>query len=317
MEYKPDSEQIRAFIDQLCNESWLGINRRWWPKYVFHFTDIMNAVKILEEKVLWSRDYLEGTDEMPHENASPEIIGQTDSEYKKYVRLYFRPLTPTQYRNEGFRAKRDIERDAHCPFPIYFLFDSKEILTYSNCLFSDGSLARDGQADIGSDYNFLENLPFEEIYHNMWLRDEEKREIIFRRHAEILIEESMPIDSLKHIVCRTRAEKETLLNLLNRQFESELRNSNNLFFGEWTFIQDVDLFDDSIKMKFNPDTNSAGPFNIRYDFLNLETGKDSIIQKDNYFVPKDAINLTLSRKISNYEIRIYIDDHIAYYGIHK
>lgn len=37
------------------------------------------------------------------------------------------------------------------------------------------------------------------------------------RHSEVLIKDKLPVDRVKHIVCRPSAERETLLNLLSRE----------------------------------------------------------------------------------------------------
>lgn len=57
---KPDAHLFVNYIDQLIKEPWLGQSRRWWPKFVYHFTNIDNAVKILEDGRLLSRGKLTG-----------------------------------------------------------------------------------------------------------------------------------------------------------------------------------------------------------------------------------------------------------------
>ena len=47
---KPDSDEIKLFLDNLAKESWLGPVRSHWVKYIFHFTDIRNAVAILKKE---------------------------------------------------------------------------------------------------------------------------------------------------------------------------------------------------------------------------------------------------------------------------
>ncbi|MCK4449304.1 MAG: DUF4433 domain-containing protein, partial [Anaerolineae bacterium] len=73
----------------------------WWPRYVYHFTDVRNAASIIQSGHLYSRAGAERRNLMKIDNASPQIIQQTRPEHLEYVRLYFRPRTPTQYRNEG------------------------------------------------------------------------------------------------------------------------------------------------------------------------------------------------------------------------
>ena len=123
---KPDARGIVRFLSELKKAEWLGTARRWWPDYVFHFTDLQNAVSILKTGALFSRVETQNLGLMDTDNASQEILGSTDNEYKDYVRLYFRPKTPTQFHNEGFRPINQRWQGAHCPVPIYFLFDSRK-----------------------------------------------------------------------------------------------------------------------------------------------------------------------------------------------
>jgi len=50
-----DINAIRAQLSELTAAPWLGDSRRWWPNYIFHFTDIRNVVSILREGELLSR----------------------------------------------------------------------------------------------------------------------------------------------------------------------------------------------------------------------------------------------------------------------
>ena len=123
---KPWRSEIRQHITKWSRQ--LG-NLEWWPQYVYHFTDIQNAACILNDGILYSRAEPDRQNCMVVDNASPEIIAQTRPEYTRFVRLYFRPRTPTQFRNEGIRPKDKRELGAHCPVPIYFCFDSLDILS--------------------------------------------------------------------------------------------------------------------------------------------------------------------------------------------
>ena len=162
---KPDARRIAQFLAHLKDAKWLGPARRWWPDYVFHSTDIKNAVSILTIGTIFSRLEAQRRGLMDNDNASQEILGSTDDEWKDYVRLYFRPGTPTQANNEGFRPQKHRWQGAHCPVPIYFLFDSKSVLSRIDSQFSDGNLAS-RVAKVFSSSTDLARLPFERIYHN-------------------------------------------------------------------------------------------------------------------------------------------------------
>jgi hypothetical protein len=142
---KPDADQIRATLDTLAKQDWVKrTERRWWPKFVFHYTDIRNAVQILQEGCLYSRKWLEDNGRLVVSSGSPSVLAGTNTDIKDCVRLYFRPKTPTQYYAEGICSQDTLSASrfphAHCPVPIFFLFDSATVLSRADCCFSDTGL---------------------------------------------------------------------------------------------------------------------------------------------------------------------------------
>ena len=150
---KPWRSEIHQHI-QLW-ESRLG-NLGWWPKYIYHFTDVQNAARILTDGVLYCRTEAGRRGLMVVDNASPEIIAQTKPEHTNFVRLYFRPKTPTQYRNEGIRPITTRELGSHCPVPIYFCFDALELLAQDRVEFSNGNMASLRVESVWSQNNWWE-----------------------------------------------------------------------------------------------------------------------------------------------------------------
>lgn len=141
---------------------------RWWPHYAYHYTDISNAVSILESGMLYSRLRAEELHVMMNDNASRQVIDMTAQKTASYVRFYFRPLTPTQYHNEGFKH-RDLRYDgdpnANVPVPIFFFFHLEQLLSDPNTCFSEGSEAGGGVPVLKGEDAFA-NLDFEMIYRN-------------------------------------------------------------------------------------------------------------------------------------------------------
>ena len=179
-ERKPDAARIEAHLDGLRLANWIGPARQWWPKYVFRFDDIQNAVRILQSgKVSCRAKRGEAL-----ETASQEVLSHTEETWKNHVRLYFRPRTPTQYQVEGFRPEGQFgSLQAHMPVPVFFLFDAKDILTRASTKFSDGSLA--AHPVVGENADYFESIPFEKVYHNSPMSESEKANIKFHRHAEL------------------------------------------------------------------------------------------------------------------------------------
>lgn len=61
----------------------------WWPLYAYHYTNITNAVSILELGRLYSRANAEDLGIMSNDNASRQVIDMTNSDAKQSVRFYF------------------------------------------------------------------------------------------------------------------------------------------------------------------------------------------------------------------------------------
>ena len=318
---KPDSQKFLAFLDELKQEPRIG-NRKWWVDFLFHFTDIKNAVSILNSGFLFSRDEVERQRIDFADSASSEIIDQTDATLTDYVRFYFRPRTPTQYRNEGFRPLNQLFQGAHCPVPIYFLFDMGEIISLNATRFSDGNLASSRSSIFCSADEFI-RLPFEDIY------EEGKWYITTPKQAEVIYPKRISLDYLKYICCRSQAEYETLYNLLppvvwNRwKSKVRIRNPHLLFHKRWLHIEEVGLKKESIDVNFNlPNENERqchGSFKIRVDIEDQQTNNSYYFEQEYISIvaelTNESLNLDLSGiNISNYTAVVSIDGNLAYLG---
>src|SRR5579871_3789346 len=184
-EQKPDAAYFRQRLDRLKEESWLGSSRRWWPDYLFHHSDIENVVDILKSNELLSRLEMESKPNFL-DSASPDIIEKTDTRWKGHVRFYFRPRTPTFFHIEGFRPKHRQQLHAHCPVPVYLLFDLKEIICRVDSKFSSGTLAGRNKQVFSTAKDFAK-LPFQYIYHDESFPPDQRDTIVFHRHAEVIV----------------------------------------------------------------------------------------------------------------------------------
>ena len=218
---------FKEIIEDNCDRN---CKNQWWHRFAYHYTDIENALTIIERHMLFSRTLAIEEKVMVNDNANTNVI-QNTGDAVNFVRLYFRPLTPTQYRNEGFKhpdLQYHQKNNANVPVPVFFVFDLCHMLeSIEGIVFSEM-----GQAGYGSPrFSTIEEfskLNFKMIYSNgkMSNPDLEKR----YRHAEILIPEKLDIDScLTNIVCRSESEKKTLLNLLReRSKDAYLKYKNKI-----------------------------------------------------------------------------------------
>lgn len=246
----------KEIIENNCKKS---ISSDWWPKYAFHYTDVSNAIGILKEGYLYSRYDAKSKALMMNDNASRQVIDMTFSEAVADVRFYFRPLTPTQYYNEGFKHA-DIryykDENANVPVPVFFIFDLETILSKELTCFSETSLAGVG-SELLSGPEAFSKLNFQEIYKTgpMQNPNMEKR----YRQAEIVHRGPYAIgDGLKGIICRNESERLTLLNLLRQEsnklfsiYHSKVFVQADCFENNALFINDCAYYGDKVVISFS------------------------------------------------------------------
>ncbi len=294
----------------------------WWQNFIYHFTNVPMAVSILEMGALLSRSEASRLGIMATDNASQQVLGQTSDQWKNYARLYFRPKTQTQHRNEGFRPMRHYWKGAHCPMPVYFLFDSRIVLSRTDVRFSNGNLAS-GDSEV-----------FESI------NEERILQIVSRRQSEVIVPDALHLDALKVIVCRSEAERETLLCLLSSMASTrweekiEIDNGNwDLFVRDWVYVESVGLSESSITLHFhlNVNTENSGPFRADLSITDVR-GVEKHKWKSDNFVPSrklvwDLRHFNIMREIILHNrvlrnhllddgdlVQFSLDDQIAYAG---
>lgn len=323
---KSDTDQIIAHIQHLRTQPWLSESQKWWPEYLFHFSDLTNAVNILKTGQLLCRSELERTGQLVTDIASPDIISATSSEWKMYVRLYFRPRTPTQYSNEGFRPLNQRERGgAHCPIPVLFIFSSRPILTASGTRFSQGNLGA-AHPVVGDTAEFFVTLPFEKIYFersNAGLSLSEKRAIVDHKNAEVIVPSSLDLSNLRAILCRSQAEFETLIHLMPPDTYNTwadkigVRNNLPVFFAEWSFVEKVDLSSSEISFHFNAASKTPGPFSARVEIQENFTEKMFVWNEAEFFAQRRLpFSLSTLSQPESYVVKLLLDEQLAYENSH-
>lgn len=225
----------------------------WWPKYLYHYSNIDNVINILKDKKLYARNNAKNM--MLNENASISIIDNTDDFIKNCVRFYFRPLTPTQYRNEGYHSKNNRYNSANVPVPIFLLFEASKILALPNVFYSETSLAT-RKHHLTKDINEFKNFDFKKIYSLGPYPD--GKNFTPYRHAEVIIPDMIDLSYLKLICCRTKAEYETFCFLLKEngiyeEYKDKIlikESERILFYKNALYLSKVNLMSDNIMFIF-------------------------------------------------------------------
>ena len=299
--------------------------QNWWTKSLFHFTDIKNAISIIENGKIYSRNKVIELNLMQNDNANDSVILNTNNEYKNYVRLYFGPSTPTQKNNEGIKPKDKIFQNAHCPIPIMFVFDFKKIFLLQNIRFTDGNLATN--PNIYENIEYLNNLNFNLIYHRSWLQnDEMKSKIINARHSEVIVRDELNLENnLRFIAVRSEAEKEYLLyclsDIMKRIFENKIfvQPQTGIFTNDWLYVDRVSLFENQLNINWHlcGNLSCSGKFKLYVELKYLDGSNIRYLLLNNWYPDNNIQILNLPEEYINYdfEVNIFIDDIKVYNNI--
>jgi hypothetical protein len=307
---KPDAHRFRQFLDQLRREIWLSPVQRSWSYFLFHQSNIDNAVSILKQGELLSRASAISRHVLQTDSASPAIIDRTPNQWKHFARLYFRPRNPTFYNVEGFRHANEYPYDAQCPLPVMFIFNLEKVICHRGARFSEGNLAI--ARTVYSTFEEFRKLPFSHIYHEGPFSKEDRDRIVFHRHAEVIFPDALPLEGfLEKVICRSAAEHDTLIFLLGQEGISQwqrfvgISKNTNLFYKQWLYVERVLLSSNSAQVWLSKPPQGL-PIRVEihaqealfYAHVPLSFSK-SAFQVEFPYAP-------------SYSIRIFIDDKQAY-----
>lgn len=317
---KRDAEAIARVVDEVRSAGWLPSDRKWWPNFVYHSANVTNAASILNHGALLSRSRAQRLAKSFEDCASPEIIARLSREDRDWVRLYFRPLAPTQHANEGIRPKLLYEFGAHMPVPVYLLFRAKSVLSLADTQFTKGRLIHG--AERGEDAAFLRSLDWRRVLHHGPFPRQDRDAIINARHAEVLVKHSLSLDHLRYIVCRSAPERTTLLSLLpprvRMYWQGKIileRPGRELFHKRGTFVESVELGADRSKFTLyaNIRPEFRGPFHVRVEWET--SGWTAKWEQENFYVKAEPLAFALGKiPRPEYRVRLEIDSALAFHG---
>ncbi len=301
-------------------KNYLPDNRKYWANYLFHFSDIKNIIKILESGTLYSRNNAIKRGLMHNDNASKEVIDQTMPHIHDFVRFYFRPMTPTQFNNEGL--KEGCPKDKHCPIPIFLLFD-KSIVNHhdSDCILCEKTLASPSSLElIKNSIDDLNSFPYEKIYHIGPYDINTDLDIKQYRQAEFCIKNQVGLEDLKYIVTRSLAEKEMLLYWLKslniNTYNNIIKCSSELgfqlmFFKHNLYIDNVDLTDEYFKFQvMNYLSSYKIQIVIKYD------NNPKRVYKYDANNSKFELDISKESYINSYKVKVVVDGNCMFISEH-
>jgi hypothetical protein len=172
------------------------------------------------------------------------------------------------------------------------------------------------RATHSSEKDFFFGIPFHYVFHNGAFSPDQRDEIIFRRNAEVLIPERLNLDpALRFIASRSEAERQTLLHMLPyqvvNQWENKIRLGEQGFFErKWTYVEEVVLVGNAINFRFNPSSQTPGPFEINVEYR--EHGSDPPRKLHRVIDHLDVLRVKLPAGATWGELILRLDDAIAY-----
>ncbi len=174
-DFVPELNRVK-FIETLSKCDTNGYNRL----KVYHFSHMFNAIEIIKNRKIMSRNKAEKTKSLKFD-AAGSVVHRT-SKAHPFARFYYRPKSMTQFYNECLGWDSSLETnygknyysqacDLHlpkCPMPVFFEFDIREIIAKypEKCYYSTGNL----QTNAASVLKLTEKpdcLRLEYLYHDI------------------------------------------------------------------------------------------------------------------------------------------------------
>lgn len=304
--------------EQALNTPWYPYRNKW-PSRLFHHAPIENAVKILADGNLRSRDD-------PRNQKAKDVAAAGVIEARKHAhdsaRLYFRPRTPTQFHIEGIRKTGECSygEDAHAPVLIMMVFNARSVLTLPTIKFCDRNMQL-GAANPSDTEEYFLAIPFDKVFHVGGIGGD--RSIIEHRCAEVLAPSPMPLkDHLQWIFCRTTAERETLLHLLGGKqapWLSKIVVSEDLsvFERRFVFVDYVGISHEGVSFQLSP-RDDAKPIDVRVQAWD-KAGAEVISYRNPEMLAHPSATVKrwrVAKALTNgiYLVHIDLEGHLAYRG---
>lgn len=141
---------VIKFLDKMSQHS----SGYYAKMKVYHFSHMFNAIEIIKNRKIMSRNKAEETRSLKFD-AAGSVVHRTGKAHP-FARFYFRPKSMTQFYNECLGWDSSLKTDygksyysqacdlhlPKCPMPVFFEFDIREIIAKypEKCYYSTGNL---------------------------------------------------------------------------------------------------------------------------------------------------------------------------------
>lgn len=291
-------------------------HRRHWPARLFHHAPLENAVAILQAGFLRSRN--DPLNPHPRDVAAPDVIN-TRADAHDYVRLYFRPKTPTQYSIEGIRKPNECPYGevTHAPFLVMFAFDARSVLCQPHVRFSDRNMQL-GATVSGDTEEYFGQIPFEKVFSEGNTGGD--RSITDARSAEVLSSSPLSLpDCLREIYFRSEPERDTVLHMLGAQRETwakmgHVSDALKVFQKRHTFVQEVSLTPEGITFLLNP-RHDLAKIKVTISITDAAGGRVADFYNEALDARPPGNNRWIYKHAfadGTYTVEIHLEGHLAY-----
>jgi len=228
-------------------------HRKHWPAHLFHHAPLENAVAILRDGHLRSRNETDGV--RPRDVAAPGVIDARAHAHDR-VRLYFRPKTPTQWHIEGIRKANECAygEATHAPVLVMFALDARSVLIAPDVMFSNQNMQL-CTTQPGDSEAYFSDIPFAKVFSEGGTGGD--RSLTDARCAEVLPASPLGLAPvLRAIYLRSEPERDTLLHLLGNVRDRwapfcRVSDALKVFEKNYTFVQDIRLSPEGVVFRFN------------------------------------------------------------------
>jgi ssDNA thymidine ADP-ribosyltransferase, DarT len=229
-------------------------HRKHWPSRLFHHAPLENAVAILKDGYLRSRNDAQNT--RPRDVAAAGVIDARAHAHDR-VRLYFRPKTPTQWHIEGIRKAGECAygEGSHAPVLVMFALDASYVLTRPDVMFSNQNMQLGG-TEPGNSQDYFSAIPFDKVFSEGGTGGD--RSITDARAAEVLPTSPLPLNPcLRELYFRSEPERDTVLHLLQEHRSTwsslcHVSDALKVFEKKYAFVQEIGLTPEGVIFHFNP-----------------------------------------------------------------
>jgi len=289
---------LRRALRDLQAEDWGA--RQWWTFFAFAYGDVQQVAEVLRQDAL-----------------PASAVQGSRSRLDQYVRLSFRPRTPSSFNREGHRPRAGGFPPDYVPMPVYLGFELEDVLLREGVKFSDGDVAKVGKTY--STAQTFRELPFSRIYHDTWFSADEREEILRHRDAQLLVPAPLGLEALQMIALRSPAEYEALRYSLPAEVwrrwrdKALVRPDLALFPQRRPYVQRVACTPQALHLSFHVPMAEDVPRLSLSLLINPSHGQ-AISQHWESWTPVAHWRYELPAPLAAYSLEVRLEGELAYRG---